>query len=227
MSTDLWWRDDDAGRDDARLDRLLALAAHHRRPVALAVVPAWLEPGAIQRITASPWATVLQHGVAHTDHAAPGERKVELGGTADRVRLCEALAAGRERLACAFGSQFLAVLVPPWNRIAADVIEGLPGLGYLGLSCDGGPPRTRPLRRIDTHVDAVDWPAGARPRRADELEAMLTAAIADQAGAPVGLLTHHQVVDNTGWDDLDRALRFGHDNEAVVWRSATKLFGEP
>ena len=41
---------------------------------------------------------------------------------AERELLLTCLAAGRERLGRAFGGRFVPVLVPPWNRIAADVV---------------------------------------------------------------------------------------------------------
>jgi len=223
----LWWRDDDAGRDDRRLEALLELAARRRRPVALAVVPTWLEPAAAARIRASPWTTVLQHGIAHTDHAAPGAKKIELGGTADRGRLAADLAAGRASLAAAFGERFLPVLVPPWNRIAPDVVARLDGLGFRGLSCFAGAPRTAPLRRIDTHVDAVDWRGGRQPKTAAVLEAELAAAVVAQAGAPVGLLTHHLLMDAVACEHLDRVARFRHDGHGVGWEPARGLFAEP
>ena len=48
----LWWRDDDAGRDHPRLAALLDIARRREAPVALAVVPAWLEPPCAARILA-------------------------------------------------------------------------------------------------------------------------------------------------------------------------------
>jgi hypothetical protein len=222
-----WWRDDDAGRDDARLERLLDLAARRARPLAVAVVPEWLEPATVDRLRASPWATVIQHGVAHTDHAGPDDKKIELGGTVDRARLAERLVAGRERLAAAFGAQFLAVLAPPWNNIATDVAARLPALGFVGLSCDPGPPGVVPLRRVDVHVDAVAWHEGTRSKDAAELDAELARARGEMGDGPVGLLTHHMVVSDAGWDDLDRVLRLGHDEPGIVWAEARELFGEP
>mgnify|MGYP006286776963 CR=1 FL=1 len=227
MNREIWWRDDDAGRDDVRLERLLALARKRDRPVALAVVPEWLEPATVRRILACPLATVLQHGVAHEDHGGAGGDKVELGGEVDRDALAARLVAGRERLADAFGDRFLPVLVPPWNRIDADVTAMAPALGFTGLSCFAGPPRDLPLRRIDVHVDAVDWPAGAVPLSADAVETALDAAFAAATGGPVGLMTHHQVLEERHWDDLDRVLGFGQDDAAVVWLAAAEAFATP
>ena len=102
----VWWRDDDAGRDHPRLRRLLALARARDLPLALAVVPAWLEPAAVEAILDTPQATVLQHGIAHADRARPGEKKIELGGAAAADALEPGLVAGRERLARALRRAF-------------------------------------------------------------------------------------------------------------------------
>ena len=46
----LWWRDDDAAEPDAALERLLALAATHGLPLALAVIPARATRALAQRL---------------------------------------------------------------------------------------------------------------------------------------------------------------------------------
>lgn len=227
MSARIWWRDDDAGRAHPNLDPLLDLASALERPMALAVVPTWLEPSVVDRILACPWASVLQHGVAHADHGHPGDRNIELGGTVDRAALDDALQAGRTRLEDAFGDRFLPVMVPPWNRIADDVVARLPALGFRGLSCWGEPSAHDPLHRHDVHVDAVAWREGNRPRSAAELRRALREAIDEALGDAVGFMTHHMVLGSGDWHDLDRVLRFGHDDDEVLWTSAEELFGEP
>jgi hypothetical protein len=102
-----------------------------------------------------------------------------------------------------------------------------PDLGFVGLSCDPGPPGVVPLKRIDVHVDAIAWQEEARSKAVDELEAELAAARAAVGDGPVGFLTHHLVVSEPGWDHLDRVLRLGHDDASVVWAGARELFGEP
>jgi len=227
MTVTYWWRDDDAGRDDAKLERLLALAARRARPLAVAVVPDWLEPATVARLRGSPWATVIQHGVAHTDWGGPADKKIELGGTVDRGRLAEWLVAGRRRLEDAFGAQFVPALAPPWNNIATDVAVRLPELGFVGLSCDPGPPGVVPLKRVDVHVDAIAWHEDTRSKDAAELEAEVAAARAAVGAGPVGLLTHHLVISEAGWEPLDRVLALGDDDASVVWAGARELFGTP
>jgi hypothetical protein len=221
----VWWRDDDAGRDDPRLRRLLALARARAAPLALAVVPAWLEPAAADAILGCPEASVLQHGVAHADHARPGEKKVELGGSADREALSAGLAAGRERLRAAFGGRFLPVLVPPWNRIDPALAPGLPGLGFAGLS-RFGPRATAALPEVNAHVDLVLWRQGRRTMDAAELASAVAGALRASPGEPVGLLSHHLATDEAAFLALDRVLAVLQDHPKVLLARAGELFRE-
>ena len=140
----VWWRDDDAGRDHPNLERLLALALRHGLPVALAVVPLWLEAAAQARIAASAHASVLQHGFAHRNHAPAGRKSCELGGRAIDAILAE-LAQGRATLVEAFGASFLAVLVPPWNRIDPQLTRGWALAAFAAFPPTAGARRPWPL----------------------------------------------------------------------------------
>ncbi|TVQ33541.1 MAG: hypothetical protein EA356_12045 [Geminicoccaceae bacterium] len=225
MTALCWWRDDDAGRDHPRLHRLLDLAEAHGLPIALAVVPAWLEPLAVQRIRACPLATVLQHGIGHDDHSDDDQRKIELGGTVDRAWLAGELVAQRQRLEDAFGAQFLPVMVPPWNRMDPGLVPRLAELGFLGVSMDRGPVVAGPPRRVDAHVDAMDWQGTGRQKPLAAILGELDAGLA--AGVrPLGLMTHHLVVDEAGFADLDQLFRLGHDAASFRWAAARELFVE-
>lgn len=203
----VWWRDDDAGRDHPALARLLDLAACHGAPLALAVVPMWLDDPAQGRIAASRDTTVLQHGFAHADHASPEQRSIELGGR-DLGIIVSELAQGRALLADAFGCAFTAVLVPPWNRFDDGLIARLRGCGFVGLSTFGrraGAEAAPGLAWINTHLDPIDW-------RASRLFVGETAALARllavlDADEPIGILSHHLAMDEAGWAFLDRLLR--------------------
>jgi hypothetical protein len=202
----LWWRDDDAGRDHPALERLLELAERRDLPLALAVVPLWHEPPAQAAIAASVQATVLQHGYAHASHAPDGDKPIELGGRAPEVVLAE-LGEGRALLRDAFGAGFLAVLVPPWNRLEPALIAQLGACGFCGLSTFGRRPDEAGapgLCQVNTHLDPVDW-------RASRLFVGETAALQRLCAVldpdePIGILTHHLVMDEAGWTFLDRLL---------------------
>ena len=164
-----------------------------------------------------PQASVLQHGIAHRNWAAPGERKIELGGTAARDRLGSGLVAGRDQLARAFPQAFLPMLVPPWNRIATEIAATLPGLGYLACSTFASrrpPPAVAGLAWLDTHLDLVAWREGSRPLDFAETARLLAALLRRHPFGPIGILSHHLVMDDEAFLALDRLLALLHDRGA-------------
>jgi hypothetical protein len=202
----VWWRDDDAGRDHPALGRLLDLAACHDLPLALAVVPMWLEPGAQARIAASAHAMVLQHGFAHANHAPRAGKSIELGRRGAGTVLAE-LERGRALLEDAFGCAFLAVLVPPWNRLDDRLIERLSDCGFVGLSTFGRralPEAARGVVQVNTHLDPIDW-RGTR-LFVGEVAALTRLIAVLDADEPIGILSHHLAMDEAGWAFLDRLL---------------------
>lgn len=220
----LWWRDDDAGRGDPRLERLLELAERRALPLALAVVPVWLDADAQARIAASPQASVLQHGFAHRNHAPAGQKSCELGGRALATIEAE-LAQGREILVDAFGAAFLAVLVPPWNRIERQLTDRLRACGFAGLSTYGrrAAPEAAPgLVQVNTHLDPIGW-RGERlfVGEVGALERLIAVLDPDE---PIGILSHHLAMDEPGWRFLDRLLGVLAAHPGAVLCSATDLF---
>ncbi|HTB41724.1 MAG TPA: polysaccharide deacetylase, partial [Reyranella sp.] len=129
----LWWRDDDAADSEPALDRLLVLHRATRVPLALAVVPAHATPALADRLAAEPGVDLLQHGYAHLNHAAPGEKKAELGPHRPAMVVLGELGTGWLALERLFGDRALSVMVPPWNRIAPALVPTLPEIGFSGL----------------------------------------------------------------------------------------------
>ncbi|MEK0085220.1 hypothetical protein [Benzoatithermus flavus] len=206
----IWWRSDDVGVDTLQFVRLLALAQRRQAPVALAVVPANLKASCTARILNCPQATVVQHGIAHANNAASG-KQIELGGRIDRKLLAERLKWGRERLSSAFGGRFLPMQAPPWNRIDPDVTSMLPSLGFSSLSTCGREPAAEAapgLRQINIHLDLYHWfePRGALTY--EQAVSQLTTLVRAANGRPVGLLTHHSVMNEEAFVTLERLLTY-------------------
>lgn len=220
-----WWRDDDAIQPSAALDRLLALAV----PLALAVIPAHATVELAHRLAGVGRVTVLQHGIAHDNHAVPPAKKAELGTSRPAVSLAGALAEGRRKLEALFGVGFLPVLVPPWNRIADDLVPLLPQAGFIGLSTAGPRRETMPgLRQVNSDLDPVDWRGTRRCRPAADLVAEtarhLAARRIGQDATPVGLLTHH-LLDDAGTERFATGLaRLIADHPAAAWTSAREIW---
>lgn len=239
-----WWRDDDAADDTPALERLLELAARHHVPLNLAVIPALATDALSARVArgAAP-VTVLQHGFAHANHAPAGEKRMELGMHRPRVAICEELARGRAMLNATFGMRLAPVLVPPWNRIAEELVPELAGLGFRGLSTYAPRRSFRPapgLIACNTHIDVLCW----RPERKflgeeEALDLLIGHLRARRRGAggptaadsdgtdpdePSGLLTHHLVMDEAAWAFVARLLAVLAGWPSARWVTADEAF---
>jgi len=203
-----WWRDDDAIQDSPPLDRLIALSRRYAVPIGIAAIPAAAHPSLRDRVQAEPSVALLVHGLAHRNHAPPGAKRAELGPSRPSAALVEDAARALAQAQKIFGAELLPVLVPPWNRIAPDLVGALPAIGYRGLSTFGARAAATPargLRQINTHLDPIDW-RGSRglvdPAALTRCAASLIDAQGSAGGAadePLGLLTHHLVQDEAAW----------------------------
>lgn len=220
----VWLRDDDCVAVTPALDRLTALCTAAGMPILLAVIPEPAEPGLTDWIAAHPAVTPCQHGFAHRNHAAPGERACELGSTRPIECGLDELARGRAKMQALFGTRLSDILVPPWNRIDRDIVRFLPSLGFSALSAFGPTPEQQAgVRRLDSDLDIIDWRHGRIGRGPDDLSRKL-AGLVDRQDA-VGILTHHLAHDATAWAALDEMLDRLRAHPAVLFRDAAALLG--
>jgi hypothetical protein len=191
---EVFFRDDDAGWDDARLLALLDRFAAHELPLDLAVIPAALGPSLAPRLrerSASQRLRVHQHGYTHRDHEPEG-RKHEFGPSRTPEQQRADIAAGRARLHDLLGDLPQPIFTPPWNRCTVATGHALTDLGFRILSREAKatPLRLAGLAEVPIHVDWV------KPDRAQRL----AAAFSDQGRA--GVMFHHAVMDA---EELGRA----------------------
>lgn len=229
-TADLWWRDDDAADVDPALDRLLAIQHDTAAPLALAVVPARATAALAQRLAGEAGIDVLQHGYAHMNHAAPPDKKIELGLQRPAMIVLGELGTGWMALERLFAAQALPVMVPPWNRIADILVPTLPEIGYRGLSTFGPRKRAQPVRgfrQVNTHVDLIDWKAGGGFVGEEAALAVLVEALGRSRGGdgePIGLLSHHLAMDGRAWDFLRSVLEATKTTQGLCVRAARELF---
>jgi hypothetical protein len=210
-----WWRDDDAEDVTPALERLLSLASRFDLPLALAIVPKGATGTLAARLKQETRVAVLQHGWAHANHAAESEKKIELGGTQPLSETLDELRRGRALLQSLMGEKLLPTLVPPWNRIANDVRERLPDLGFTGLST-AGPADTE--HQVNTHLDIFAWRPARRPLTRAEAYSRLSAEVERRiAGSdePIGILTHHLVHEDASWALLEEIFAATARHSAV------------
>jgi len=220
----VWLRDDDCVAVTPALDRLTALCTAAGMPILLAVIPEPAEPGLADWVAAHPAVTPCQHGFAHRNHAAPGERACELAGTRSVGSVLDELERGRARLRAMFGRRLSDILVPPWNRIDGEIVRLLPGLGFTVLStCGPTPERNAGIRRLDSDLDIIDWRHGRAGRPLDDLSRKLAGLVARQD--VIGILTHHLAHDATAWAALEEMLGRLRTHPAVRFRDAAALLG--
>jgi len=213
-----WWRDDDAVAATPALDTLLEVA---RGPIALAVIPARLQPDLMPRLRGNPEAKVLQHGFAHINNAPAGGRKSEFPDERDLEAIRADLGTGFKKLSAAFGPQFLPVLTPPWNRAGGRTVAILQSIGFMGLTRYLPRPAAQAagVNLSNTHVDVIDWRGtgigSTRPFLGESacLDLFIGHLRARRLGEadgqePTGVLSHHLVHDPSTWRFLEKLRDF-------------------
>jgi peptidoglycan/xylan/chitin deacetylase (PgdA/CDA1 family) len=215
----LWLRDDDAIEPTEALSRLLAISARWNAPMTIAAIPAHATNALAELVKGLQPISVAVHGWDHVNHALPSEKKQELGLHRGEATVLARLAEGLECINALFSERAVPLLVPPWNRIATDLIPHLPALGYEALSVFGPERGKSPLRLVNTHVDIIDWKGsrGGRPMDALYAEAAAHLQAANQVQVPLGILTHHLVHDAAAWQFLDDLFAATADHPACRW----------
>lgn len=223
LTLPLWWRDDDAVQPTAALDKLLDLSDKICLPIHLAVIPQRATQPLADRLAGVLGAVPVVHGWAHHNWAPAGAKKAEFGHP--RAGAVQEAQDALARMRGLFGDNLLEMFVPPWNRIAPEIMVELQALGYRALSTYT--PRTAReaapgLVQINTHMDPIFWRGGGGLR---DPEAQITALVsllqARRAGAtdaaePLGFLTHHLVHDAAIWRFTEACLAELREGGAVA-----------
>jgi hypothetical protein len=191
---EVFFRDDDAGWDDARLLALCDLFGALELPLDLAVIPAALHDGLARELLSREWLGLHQHGYAHANHEREG-RKCEFGPSRGYDEQRADIAAGNDALA-EHGIE-TTLFTPPWNRCTADTGRALLELGFTALSREH---RAEPLGldgllELPVHLDF----ARLAP---EELDSRFAGFVAE--GGPVGVMFHHAVMER---EDFERAAQ--------------------
>lgn len=223
----IFFRADDVGLPSRNFTRLVELFAARSIPLALAVVPGFVQPSRVSELWAllSPhrdlW-TIHQHGWLHVNHEVADEtgrlRKSEFGPARSHDAKRADLAKGKAKLETLFGAFFRPIFTPPWNRIDADAARLLVELGFTGLSrATGAKPalaaaHVHGLREADVCVDlhtrkeaaAQDAIQGLAEEFATGLR--LTGSSKSQGPARCGVMLHHQRMNDAAFDFLQDLL---------------------
>lgn len=195
----VFFRDDDADEDEARLRRLLEIFLRRKIPINLGVIPGRLTAAGAgllaQFIRAAPELIELnQHGWLHLNHERDG-RKCEFGPSRTYAEQLSDIAQGQARMTEAFGARWFPVFIPPWNRCVEETYRALDQLGFRALSAKQGSAVVTGYRfkEISITLDLFNWRGEAGLKPADEIVDELIAQLARQQ--TIGVMLHHKVMD--------------------------------
>lgn len=221
-----FWRDDDAISDTPALRTLISLSNRYGIPLALAVIPRDFDDTLCSLLKNEQLITVLQHGWAHQNHEPKGALKAELGETPPLTETLERLIEGRRRLEEGFGGKFLPVLVPPWNRISADVLEARNQVALPGVSVYRRR-KTKQNHTVNTQLDVIGWRMGRKfigEKRAFRRLLVEAERRCQGHAEPIGLLTHHLVHDQETRDFLELLLKILSEHPGAEFPGHRTLF---
>jgi hypothetical protein len=224
----VFFRDDDGGWDDERLNALLDAFETQRQPIDVALIPMALSDtlaaGLKRRCERHPRLLGLhQHGFRHVNHESDG-RKCEFGPGRSTVDLRKDIKEGRERLRAMLGERIDPFFTPPWNRCTQATVDCLDELGFVLLSRDAGaqPLHLRRLKQAPVHLD---W---CRLRRQPDFDwEEMGRAIASRlsAGRPTGIMLHHAVMDAEDRSRIEGLLALLASHDRAECRLIRELEG--
>lgn len=205
-----FFRDDDAGWEDARLFALIQLFGEHDVPLDLAVIPKSIRSKTAARLrslveTRPQRISLHQHGYAHLNHE-PNGRKSEFGDSRSGALQLADITNGRQRLADLFGPTIDPIFTPPWNRCTTTTAVCLRAAGFSYLSRDvtASEIDTEGLRELPIAVDWFKQRQGIR-LTPDEIGASLSDTA--RGCGTVGVMLHHAVMDQNEHTRLAELLQ--------------------
>jgi len=226
--TTVFFRDDDVGWAADRLAPLCDCFAHHDIPLDLAVIP-----GSVDHLTGaeieslcgkySPLLHLHQHGYVHANHQSNG-RKCEFGLDRHESDQTRDIVAGKKRLASIFGERIEPIFTPPWNRCTQSTIrilqeQGFSVLSRMQSSADTGEPGLREL------PVTIDWLKKSNGDRLDTPEFFQYASQRFIENDIVGVMLHHEHMDNDELSLLDNFLRQLAQSSNIQFRSMLDIAG--
>lgn len=225
LTLPLWWRDDDAIEPTAQLDRLTTLSERLNIPVHLAVIPKHTTPELAEFTARHTSLIPVVHGWAHQNHAPADQKKAEFGAHRPLADMIADITRARATLHDLFPT-LRPMFVPPWNRIAPDLLADLPQSNLTMISTFTPRKAAQPvpnLTRINTHLDPIDWRGTRSLVPAQTLIDQITNQLADRRMGktdntePYGILTHHLVHDDAIWSFTQELLTKLSQGPTQLW----------
>ena len=204
----VFFRADDIAHIDESFEAMVHIFKKRRAPLALALVPAWLdEPGWLALLElcgdCGLW-TWHQHGQAHLNHEVRG-KKQEFGPARSKNEKESDIARGKAHLSGLLGERLSPIFTPPWNRVDLEALESLKRQGFCAVSRGLRPktPAVNDLLELPVSVDPHTRKETSPAEAWQALEAELVSAL---ASGLCGVMLHHKLMNRAALDWLDALL---------------------
>ncbi len=192
----VFFRDDDGGWADDRLQKLARDFIDQELPLDVAVIPDALSKESIDCISAlleSNCIAIHQHGYTHENHQLSG-RSCEFGSDRNYQQQYQDILAGKNKLTAYFGAQVIPVFTPPWNRCTDDTVAVLQSLNLQYLSrIVGSHPIGRAVPELPVAVDWLKKSKGVRLNN-DQLSDYIVSLFKTDEEV-IGIMLHHEHMD--------------------------------
>ncbi|WP_027179486.1 polysaccharide deacetylase family protein [Maridesulfovibrio bastinii] len=207
--TDVFFRADDIGYPGRQFSAMINVFKKHNIPLALAVVPCWLNDARTEKILAelgpqySLWCLHL-HGYRHMN-TEPEGKKFEFGSSLDKQTILKRLAAGKNKLENNFKDKFVPIFTPPWNRCSLATMESLLELGFTAISRSTNVKPTPPEKLLDLPVN-IDLHTRKEDSPEESLRELLKQMSEALMSGQSGFMLHHQRMNEKAFFFIDQLL---------------------
>ncbi len=228
-----WIRDDDAYKETQKLTRLISFTKEFNIPISLAVIPFLIEKSLVKILNSIDLISILQHGFKHKNYEPNGQKKSEFGESRNIGHMLEDIHHGAKLVSEYFERAYQPIFVPPWNRMSHLLLPHINCIGITAVSsfkknlC-GHATNIEYSKIINTNIDIIYWKknkvfAGEKDL-VDQLifELKVRRENNSRIREPIGILTHHNVMNEDSFLFLDKLIRITIKSGSQ-WHSIKKI----
>lgn len=211
-----WFRDDDAGIDNAGLEVLLHYMNEQNIQLFIATIPTKVTSYLASIINNYSNVYVGQHGFSHSNHSLVEQS--EYPKERDKKEVENELLKGRKILENFFETKFLNIFVPPWFEIDDATIEILKQENYAAISnfWDNNI-NEYGLIEANCQVDIVNWDNAYTFGGQDfVLSQIIAELIKDKKDYNLGILLHHERMGKESYDFLDKLIKIIRNYSSIT-----------
>ena len=225
----VFFRNDDGGWADKRLQQLTNEFIQQELPLDIAVIPDVLSEQSADVISAlldaGSRVAIHQHGFSHNNHQLSG-RACEFGTDRNSKQQKDDIERGQKKLAAVFGSQVKPVFTPPWNRCTSETAVALQSLGFQSLSRIIG---SAPIESVMPELPvAIDWLKKRKGKRLNTAELIeYISGLLNTDDEIIGVMLHHEHMDQENRILLSQFIESLRQSQMVSFESMMDVVSQP